>query len=90
MRNVGWTYDNNIIITIDSSTKELVYNTNWAYNGTFVHATGGGAGQKAYYLWTVGVFFKASVSKLAYLNIAMQILYDGTYWKYGWWWADFM
>jgi hypothetical protein len=88
-QKITWTYDNNKIITIDSSTKGLVYNPAWSYYGSWLLGTAGGAGQKHYYLWTMGRFYKASVYKFARLNITMQILYDGTYWKGGWWYTIF-
>jgi hypothetical protein len=83
-QKITWTYDNNMIQTIVSSMKGVVYNTNWDFKGYVIKATGGGAGQRAYSLWTEGWFSKASVGKTAHFNIAMQILYDGTYWKWGW------
>jgi hypothetical protein len=86
-QKITWTYDYDTILAIDSSTKGLVYNPDWDYVGADELGTAGGAGQKAYYLWSRGGFYKASVSKFASLNIAMQILYDGTYWKWGWWYA---
>jgi hypothetical protein len=83
-QKITWTYDNNIIMTINASTKGSTYNPAWSYQNSSPEGTAGGAGQKAYYLWTRGMFYKASVSKIALVNIAMQILYDGTYWKCGW------
>jgi hypothetical protein len=81
---ITWTYDNNWILTVGSSTKGLVYNPDWVYVGPYTRGTAGGAYAKAYYLWTEGEFFKDVTGKYARLNIAMQILYDGTYWKSGW------
>jgi hypothetical protein len=83
-----WTYDYDVILTVNMSHKGLVYNPDWSYQGSSFGGTAGGAGQKAFYFWSRGWFYKASVSKSACLNNAMQILYDGTYWKWGWWYTE--
>jgi hypothetical protein len=91
IRKITWTYDNNIIITIDSSTKGRIYNPAWSYEGSSPEGTAGGVGHRTYYLWMAGMFSKDlgdGMWKEASLNIAMQILYDGTYWKWGWWYTE--
>jgi hypothetical protein len=89
-QKITWTYNNKWILTIDYSNKGIAYNPAWSYDGWSPLGTAGGAGKRAYYLWLAGMFSKDlgdGTWKEASLNITMQVLYDGTYWKYGWWYT---
>jgi hypothetical protein len=82
-QKIYWTYDYSKVLSWSATIKGLVYQSGWTFNGYANVATGGGAGKSAYYRWTAGQFWHATYGYY-YLHVAMQVFYNGNYWKDKW------
>jgi hypothetical protein len=83
VQKIYWQYDYSTVSYWAATMKGLLYQTGWYYDGYSVIGTAGGAGKTAYYRWTRGQFYNSTYGYY-WLHVAMQVFYNGNYWKDKW------
>lgn len=82
-QKLTWQYDYSKIVYWAATMQGFIYQSGWYYYGYSLIGSAGGVGKTAYYRWTRGTFY-SSTHGYYYLHVAMQVFYDGAYWKDKW------